>query len=539
VNAELLEKLLNESECTYLDFKQAQYPFVNASDEAKSELLKDILALANADKSGAGYILIGVVENRGSRSKILGITNHLNDHELQQFVASKINRPLKFSYEAVPCDGVSIGVLHIPVQERYFFLKNDYGKLGKNLVYYRLGSSTREATPDEIIRWGQQAAVKDSEPSFELQFALIKRPTAIGGSQLTKEVGTSLSVRTRYTDPVSGVELAKLCPDPQKLGFVREAEYWMDFAKFLRSALLFTPIGLALKNVGGTTALDVRIATGVKRPAVGFAAARDERAFPNFPCRLAVHRCCDSPSRRCLRPVTRPRRPRSAFTNLPVFHALPPAFHFGATGRRDETPGAREGSANHRNAVLLELFIGRHHRQVMQRGRSDNKTVARIVVNGRQSGSGNAHVQCERQNRQTMMLDGFFKPFLGRARQFQFFFGGLDRDFKATDGGNINGRSCVDFFQGRTAQFFTAAGEPEQGAGVQNHRAASGHSSAESGSTGSYPILILPRTGCVLIRLTRWCGTRSATGSPLRQMTMVSLSASSLASRLEKLVFAS
>jgi hypothetical protein len=222
-------------------------------------LLKDILALANADKSGAGYILIGVVENRGSRSKILGITNHLNDHELQQFVASKINRPLKFSYEAVPCDGVSIGMLHIPVQERYFFLKNDYGKLGKNLIYYRLGSSTREATPDEIIRWGQQAAVKDSEPSFELQFALIKRPTAIGGSQLTKEVGTSLSVRTRYAAPVSGVELAKLCPDPQKMGFVREAEYWMDFAKFLRSALLFAPIGLALKNVGGATALDVRI----------------------------------------------------------------------------------------------------------------------------------------------------------------------------------------------------------------------------------------------------------------------------------------
>ena len=69
-------------------------------------------------------------------------------------------------------------------------------------------------------------------------------------------------------------------------------------------------------------------------------------------------------------------------------------------------------------------------------------------MNRRQSGSSNAHVQCERQHRQTMMLDGFFKPFLRRARQFQFSFGGLDRDFKATDGGNINRRRLVDFFQG-------------------------------------------------------------------------------------------
>lgn len=256
---EILERLLHESECTYLDFKQAQYAFSGASDEVKSELLKDVLAFANADNSNDRYILIGVEEVKGGRAKVVGVSSHLNDSDLQQFVASKTNRPVKFSYEVVPCDGHLVGVLNIPVQERYFFLKNDFGKLRKNIIYYRLGSSTRDANPDEIIRWGQQAAVKNSEPAFDLQFALIKRPTVIGGSQMTKEAGANLAVRTRYAAPVSGVEIAKLCPDSKKLGFVREADYWMGFAKFLQAALFFAPVGLALKNIGEITAQDVRI----------------------------------------------------------------------------------------------------------------------------------------------------------------------------------------------------------------------------------------------------------------------------------------
>jgi len=257
VKPEKLEQLLHENECTYLDFKQTQYPFEN--DAVKSELLKDIIALANAETGREGFILIGAEEIRGGRAKIHGVTSHLNDHDLQQFVNSKIQRPLRFSYEVVPCDGVSLGVISVPVQDGYFFLKNDFGKLCHNIVYYRLGSSTAEKSPDDLMRRGKEIAAKDDEPQLQLEFALIKHPTAIGGSQLTKEVGTSLSVRTRYTNPVSGVELAKLCPDPKKLGFVREADYWMGFAKFLRSALLFAPVGLALKNIGGTTALDIRI----------------------------------------------------------------------------------------------------------------------------------------------------------------------------------------------------------------------------------------------------------------------------------------
>ncbi|MEI2726105.1 MAG: hypothetical protein V9H26_22100 [Verrucomicrobiota bacterium] len=132
---------------------------------------------------------------------------------------SKTQRPIRFSYEVIPCDSVSLGVISVPAQDGYFFLKNDFGKLCRNIVYYRLGSSTAEKSPDDLIRRGKEIAAKNDRPQLELEFAQIKRPTVVGGSNRTKEVGTTLAAITRNTSAVPGVELAKLCPAPGKKRF--------------------------------------------------------------------------------------------------------------------------------------------------------------------------------------------------------------------------------------------------------------------------------------------------------------------------------
>jgi len=46
IDAALVDRLLYEAESDALDFKRDQYPFVNATDAQKAELLKDILAMA-------------------------------------------------------------------------------------------------------------------------------------------------------------------------------------------------------------------------------------------------------------------------------------------------------------------------------------------------------------------------------------------------------------------------------------------------------------------------------------------------------------
>ena len=69
----LLETLLYQPEGPALDFKQEQYLFEGANTGNKAELLKDILAFANAWRLTTAYILIGVSEVKGGRSKIDGV----------------------------------------------------------------------------------------------------------------------------------------------------------------------------------------------------------------------------------------------------------------------------------------------------------------------------------------------------------------------------------------------------------------------------------------------------------------------------------
>ena len=164
----LLETLLNEDESSSLDFKRDQYPFDGASDDEKSELLKDVLAFANAWRRNDAYILIGVEEVRGSRSQPVGVGVHLDDAKLQQFVSSKTQKPLQLAYEVQRVDDVEIGVIRIPVQDRPFFPRKDFGRLRKYTVYLRHGSSTNIADPDEITRMAV-AAKHGSPPQLSVQ----------------------------------------------------------------------------------------------------------------------------------------------------------------------------------------------------------------------------------------------------------------------------------------------------------------------------------------------------------------------------------
>jgi len=93
-----IEQLLNEQESTSLDFKRDQYLFVDAADADKSELLKDVLAFANAWRRSDAFIMIGVDEVRGGRSVPVGVSSHLDDASLQQFINSKVQRPIALSY---------------------------------------------------------------------------------------------------------------------------------------------------------------------------------------------------------------------------------------------------------------------------------------------------------------------------------------------------------------------------------------------------------------------------------------------------------
>jgi hypothetical protein len=166
-----ISSILLRSESETLDFKRDCYRFAGASDEEKAELLKDILAMANAWKDADGHIVVGVLEENGRAKDLVGSEPTLTDHDVHQFVNSKTNRPVSFGIENISYDGKSLTVIRISkAQVRPIYLKKRFGGLQPNVVYIRHGSSTAAASPDEIKEMGKDDVPPPSSPDISLDF---------------------------------------------------------------------------------------------------------------------------------------------------------------------------------------------------------------------------------------------------------------------------------------------------------------------------------------------------------------------------------
>jgi hypothetical protein len=248
MTSDLIHELLYEDESATLDFKRDQYPFVGVTDEQKSEIVKDILAFANAWRRTTAYILIGVDDVKGGKSHVLGVGDHLDEASLQQLVNSKTNRPIEFSYKAIVYEGSSLGLISIPVQERPFFLKKDFGKLKANFVYVRRGSSTATADPDEVSRMGAAAAADVLTPVIDLQFCDPDKQQLLGHSLEVESFVLCLPEKS---------SLPRLSSQ-WGLSFFN-SEYYREFADYLEQFALLKPLGLVLSNIGSTPAANARL----------------------------------------------------------------------------------------------------------------------------------------------------------------------------------------------------------------------------------------------------------------------------------------
>jgi Putative DNA-binding domain len=257
----LFEQLLHEEESESLDFKQAQYPFARASEEEKSEILKDIFGFANAFRRADAYILLGVEEVRGGRSSVIGVSEHLDDHSLQQFVGHLTSRAVRFGYEALSFEGKQVGVIKIDRQPRPVYLKKNFGRLEKDRVYVRRGSSTdptRPASPDEIALMGLPVEFESHVPELAVEFAETERD---------RTLGNILTLTTQLWELPSFDDIPDLDPPSRSGPFGMDLamlemrrpnrDYYREFATYLFSQGLFKPIRLVLTNVGSVPAADV------------------------------------------------------------------------------------------------------------------------------------------------------------------------------------------------------------------------------------------------------------------------------------------
>ena len=248
-DSRLLENLLNQAEGPALDFKQEQYLFDNADVGTKAELLKDILALANSWRLATAYILIGVKEIKGRRNEIIGVENHLDDANLHQFVNGKTQKPVEFSYLPFHIEGLAIGVIQIPVQERPVFLTRRFGNLPENEVLVRDGSSTRAATSDEVARMGAEQVLGGS-PQFLLEWADLDTNKTLPSpcaalSMVLEPLLPSSTFAPRRTHGIG--------PD-----LWANPDYSRDIIARTSERSLLTPLGFRLQNESNTVGRRIR-----------------------------------------------------------------------------------------------------------------------------------------------------------------------------------------------------------------------------------------------------------------------------------------
>jgi predicted HTH transcriptional regulator len=124
---EVIEMLKSYPEQSKFEWKQ---DLNISSEDKKSEIVKDVIAIANAHGTSDGYILYGVAPTEDDPIK--GITSSLDDATIQQIVNSKIDRHIDFLYYDQEIDGRKIGVIKINKnQKRPFIVKRDFGVLKK------------------------------------------------------------------------------------------------------------------------------------------------------------------------------------------------------------------------------------------------------------------------------------------------------------------------------------------------------------------------------------------------------------------------
>lgn len=280
----LISSLLFEAEGAELDFKREQYRFEGADEREKSELLKDVLAFANAWRRTDAYILIGVQEVKEGESLVVGVSAHIDDAKLQQFVNSKTNRPVEFSYTPTSFRGKQLGVICVPVQDRPTFLIKDYGGLRRNTVYLRRGSSTDEARPDEIARMGlavgeelKRRPILTPLLSTGADWFNLAETASFDAVYLRHPEITSLPdySPTNSADPF-GIKLYSAFQHPN-------SDFFRDRAEYLRFGAKLRPVRFAVRNEGTALASGVKIVVQVVDPthSIEFALGSKRPKKPN------------------------------------------------------------------------------------------------------------------------------------------------------------------------------------------------------------------------------------------------------------------
>ena len=263
----LIDRLLYEKSSDVLIFRPHEYRFEGALILEKSQILKDIISAANAWRRTDTYILIGVEENPEGKNRVLGIMNHLDENQVIDFVSSKVQKSILFSYHGLTVDRKKIGLIHIPLQERPFFLKEDYANLKKYVIYVLRRDMVQEAGTEEVAKIKESGQkIARPAPSLKVEFAHSGKREPLGDHLRLKTYQIDIpepGSLPDYTFPGHNQDWAFFyCFPFQKIN----RDYYRELGEHYRSIGYVGLINFCVSNAGEENLRDVRVEIRVEDP---------------------------------------------------------------------------------------------------------------------------------------------------------------------------------------------------------------------------------------------------------------------------------
>ena len=147
---EIIKLVKSTPEQTAFDWKS---DFIVPDDnEKRGEIIKDIVAIANASPLSYGFIVYGVDPRKPD--PIIGITSHYDDSKLQQLIKDKVEPLPQFLYYEASIGTKIVSVIQIsPSKKRPFIITVDIGKIRAGQIPIRRGSSTSGVRLSELFEF--------------------------------------------------------------------------------------------------------------------------------------------------------------------------------------------------------------------------------------------------------------------------------------------------------------------------------------------------------------------------------------------------
>lgn len=190
-----IENLIRyENENSYLDFKATQY-----RREKHQELIKDVMAMANAFGNGERYIIFGIKHYSNGNRELLGIQDEefIDSANYQQLVRENIEPELEIDYSPLTLDGKIFGVLSISAKDKPYLVKKDFANLKKGTCLIRKGTATypiSRSEIDQIYQGKYNTAKNELTGSIKISFAYSDQPKIL---ELKEKIKADLNLTSQ------------------------------------------------------------------------------------------------------------------------------------------------------------------------------------------------------------------------------------------------------------------------------------------------------------------------------------------------------